>query len=100
MEQQDWSTCYAKFKSTQTIYSSLSATLPADEADIYAEFSSELEPSLRYCQYNMGESGDTDNVADLLKGKGILNLFVKFQIIPFQKKFKVSIFEFFKRVIL
>lgn len=70
LEQQDWSTCYAKFKSTQTIYSSLSATLPADEADIYAEFSSELEPSLRYCQYNMGESGDTDNVADLLKGKG------------------------------
>jgi len=65
----EWSDCFTKFKATQTIYTSLANTLPADEADIYAEFAQELEPSLRYCQYNLGESGEFD-MGDLGKSKG------------------------------
>jgi len=68
-EQQDWSNCFQKFKATQTIYNSLAQTLPADEADIYSDFASEIDPNLRYCQYNLGECGES-GMADLLKGKG------------------------------
>lgn len=77
-EQQKWSECFTKFKSTQTIYTSLSSTLPADEADIYSDFADELDPSLRYCQYNMGESGD-DTMAEMIKG-GQSNLLISDQL--------------------
>jgi len=68
-EQQDWPVCFAKFKSTQTIYNSLAGTLAADEAEIYSKASQEIEPSLRYCQYNLNESSDGASMQDFI-GKG------------------------------
>ena len=57
-EQQQWESCLTRFTAAQTIYTSLAETLPADEAPVYAEFAAELEPNLRYCQYNLGEKAD------------------------------------------
>lgn len=65
-EQQIWEACFNKFKAAQTIYSSLASTLPADESGIYSDFATDLEPNLRYCQYNMGD--DTTAIDDLLSG--------------------------------
>ena len=68
-EQQDWPVCFAKFKSAQTIYNSLAGTLAADEAEVYSKASQEIEPSLRYCQYNLNESSDGAKMQDFI-GKG------------------------------
>ena len=57
-EQQQWESCLTRFTASQKIYTSLAETLPADEAPVYAEFAAELEPNLRYCQYNLGEKAD------------------------------------------
>merc|ERR1712123_529978 len=57
-EQQQWESCLTRFTAAQTIYTSLAETLPADEAPVYAEMATELEPNLRYCQYNLGEKAD------------------------------------------
>jgi len=65
-EQQLWKACLTKFEACQKIYQSLSETLPADEAGIYSDFALDLEPNVRYCQYNIDENDE--NLGDLLSG--------------------------------
>ena len=41
-------------------------TFLADEAGIYSDFAMDLEPNVRYCQYNIDENDE--NLGDLLSG--------------------------------
>ena len=41
-------------------------TVVADEAGIYSDFAMDLEPNVRYCQYNIDENDE--NLGDLLSG--------------------------------
>ncbi|CAG0878865.1 unnamed protein product [Darwinula stevensoni] len=63
-ELQDWKAALESLSKAQTIYEKLEATMHEDDRDIYRGKLMELQPSLRFCAYNIG---DESAAADLVK---------------------------------
>lgn len=55
-ELQDWKQASEKLLLAQTIYEKLASALNEDEQIIYKQRVEELNPNLRYCAYNIGDS--------------------------------------------
>lgn len=59
-----------KFKEAQVVYKMLSSALPDEEQALYKARVEELDPSLRYCSYNIG---DAAAIEDLVQMRGQLS---------------------------
>jgi signal recognition particle subunit SRP68 len=55
-ELQDWKLASEKLLLSQTIYEKLASALNEDEQVLYKQRVEELNPNLRYCAYNIGDS--------------------------------------------
>lgn len=68
-----WKEAAESLKKAQVVYENMLLALPEEEQSLYKAKIDELTPSLRYCAYNIGESG---NMTDLLemRGQGLDNL--------------------------
>jgi len=64
-QEKDWEGALAKFMRTRTVYEQLSQLGDMEQQALCRERVEELEPTLRYCQYNLNQAGGT-KVADLM----------------------------------
>ncbi|CAF4900249.1 unnamed protein product [Pieris macdunnoughi] len=71
VELQQWRPAAESLKRAQIVLENLCAALPEDERIIYKQKVEELNPSLRYCAYNIG---DESAAGDLLamRGQGLI----------------------------
>ncbi|CAK1547076.1 unnamed protein product [Leptosia nina] len=71
VELQQWRPAAESLKRAQIVLEKLCAALPEDERLVYKQKVEELNPSLRYCAYNIGdESAAGDLVA--MRGQGLI----------------------------
>ncbi|XP_038211841.1 signal recognition particle subunit SRP68-like [Zerene cesonia] len=71
VELQQWRPAAESLKRAQIVLEKLCAALPEDERTVYKQKVEELNPSLRYCAYNIGdESAAGDLVA--MRGQGLI----------------------------
>ncbi|CAG4980185.1 signal recognition particle subunit SRP68 [Colias croceus] len=71
VELQQWRPAAESLKRAQIVLEKLCAALPEDERAVYKQKVEELNPSLRYCAYNIGdESAAGDLVA--MRGQGLI----------------------------
>lgn len=64
-ELQLWKTAMDHFKKAQMVYGKLAEVVPESETAIYKHRVEELNPSLRYCAYNIGDGGADEDLLTL-----------------------------------
>ncbi|XP_053694455.1 signal recognition particle subunit SRP68 [Sabethes cyaneus] len=67
-----WKTAAENLKKAQVIYENLARALPEEEQVIYKAKVDELNPSLRYCAYNIGENASMNDLLEM-RGQGMLD---------------------------
>jgi signal recognition particle subunit SRP68 len=68
-ELQEWKQASEKLVLSQTIYEKLASALNEDEQILYKQRVEELNPNLRYCAYNIGDSGAQQDLLNM-RSKG------------------------------
>lgn len=68
-ELQDWKVASEKLLLAQTIYEKLASALNEDEQILYKQRVEELNPNLRYCAYNIGDSTAQQDLLNM-RGQG------------------------------
>lgn len=68
-ELQDWKQASEKLILSQTIYEKLASALNEDEQILYKQRVEELNPNLRYCAYNIGDSSAQQDLLNM-RSKG------------------------------
>lgn len=59
LEREQWESALDKFTRCRTVYDELSKVSEADEAKVFLRRIDEIDPSIRYCQYNLAKlAGD------------------------------------------
>lgn len=69
-ELQEWKQASEKLLLAQTIYEKLASALNEDEQILYNQRVEELNPNLRYCAYNIGDSTAQQDILNIMRGKG------------------------------
>ncbi|XP_050540523.1 signal recognition particle subunit SRP68 [Daktulosphaira vitifoliae] len=64
-ELQEWKPAIENLKKAQMIYEKLASALNEEDAILYRNKYEELEPSLRYCAYNIGNETDVNQLLHL-----------------------------------
>ena len=65
LEREQWGGALQQLKRTRTICSELGRVSRAEHAHLYLQTVEEVEPSIRFCAYNLRrESGDADGEGD------------------------------------
>jgi signal recognition particle subunit SRP68 len=64
-ELSQWKEAAEHLKKTQLVYENLLKALPEEEQVIYRAKIDELNPSLRYCSYNIGESASVNDLMEI-----------------------------------
>ncbi|XP_050432002.1 signal recognition particle subunit SRP68 [Adelges cooleyi] len=64
-ELQDWKPAIENLKKAQMIYEKLASALNEEDAILYRNRYEELEPSLRFCAYNIGNETDVNQLLHL-----------------------------------
>lgn len=70
LEREDWAPALACFKSCETICTELSRVSLAEQAHLYSQMVAEVEPSLRFCAYNLQRLGGSGGGAGGAGGGG------------------------------
>ena len=65
LELKEWKPASEKLLLSQTIYEKLSSALNEDEQIIYKQRVEELNPNLRYCAYNIGDSTAQEDLLNM-----------------------------------
>ncbi|CRK96956.1 CLUMA_CG010345, isoform A [Clunio marinus] len=68
----EWKEAAENLKKSQLVYENLLQALPEEEQGIYKAKIEELNPSLRYCAYNIGESANMNDLMEM-RGQGLLD---------------------------
>lgn len=71
-EMSQWKEAAENLKKAQVVYDNLIQALPEEEQTIYKARIDELNPSLRYCAYNIGENSSMDDLLEM-RGHGLLD---------------------------
>lgn len=69
-ELQDWKQASEKLILSQTIYEKLASALNEDEQILYKQRVEELNPNLRYCAYNIGDSSAQEDLLNMRSKTG------------------------------
>ncbi|XP_055606624.1 signal recognition particle subunit SRP68 [Uranotaenia lowii] len=67
-----WKNAAENLKKAQVIYENLAQALPEEEQAVYKAKVDELNPSLRYCSYNIGENASMNDLLEM-RGQGMLD---------------------------
>lgn len=92
-EREQWSEASDKLKMSQAIYTRLMESVPdsADLVELYLQRVNELKPTLRYCAFNLNETGTNDFIekfnADDIQDEFLAN---KFDALLIQERGKKS----------
>ncbi|EOD31073.1 hypothetical protein EMIHUDRAFT_449653, partial [Emiliania huxleyi CCMP1516] len=63
LERENWAPALASFKSTATICTELARVTMAEQAALYKQVAAEVEPSIRFCSYNLRRLGGEEGRA-------------------------------------
>uniref|UniRef100_A0A182U418 Signal recognition particle subunit SRP68 n=1 Tax=Anopheles melas TaxID=34690 RepID=A0A182U418_9DIPT len=67
-----WQSAAENLKKAQVIYENLAQAMPEEEQTVYRAKVEELQPSLRYCAYNVGENASVNDLLEMRGQAGLL----------------------------
>eukprot|EP00514_Thraustochytrium_sp_LLF1b_P002728 CAMPEP_0184524374 /NCGR_PEP_ID=MMETSP0198_2-20121128/9473_1 /TAXON_ID=1112570 /ORGANISM="Thraustochytrium sp., Strain LLF1b" /LENGTH=642 /DNA_ID=CAMNT_0026915647 /DNA_START=55 /DNA_END=1983 /DNA_ORIENTATION=+ len=74
LEKEEWQNAYLNFEKARGVYDQMAQVASPEARDLFLEKVSEIEPSLRYCSYNLaresGPGASQEEAIKLLKSKG------------------------------
>jgi len=64
LEREDWDTALAKLSRCRTVYDELSKAAEGPDQALYKKRVEEIDPSIRYCKYNVARQGGATDLAE------------------------------------